>query len=111
MGELSNLLQQAHPLLRPVVLEYQRIFTELAAGKTRHINEALHDVASYRGLIVDRMDKIEDYLNWYEATQTPEQSGAFDDFLQGAKAMEKWTPPKRNDAISTYIDQLQREFE
>jgi len=25
--------------------------------------------------------------------------------------MEKWTPPKRNDSISNYIDQLQREFE
>ena len=108
---LVGLLNQAHPLLRPVVLEYQRIVNELAAGKTRRIEEALRDAASYRALILERMDKIDDYLNWYEATQMPQQSGAFEDFMQGAKAMEKWTPPKRNDAISNYIDQLQREFE
>ncbi len=110
-AELIGLLQQAHPLLRPVLLEYQRIFNELAAGKTRRIEEALRDAASYREMIVERMDKIDDYLNWYEATQMPQQSGAFEDFMQGSKAMEKWTPPKRNDAISNYIDQLQREFE
>jgi len=110
-GELAKLLGQAHPLMRPVVLEYQRIANELALGKTRRMDEALSNVAEYRGLMVDRMDKIDDYLNWYEATQMPEQSGAFEDFIQGAKAMEKWTPPKRNDPISNYIDQLQREFE
>ena len=108
---LAELLPQAHPLLRPVLLEYQRIVGELARHKTRGLDKALEAVSGYRELIVARMDKIDDYLNWYEATQMPEQSGAFDDFLQGAKAEETWKPPKRNDAISKYIDQLQREFD
>ncbi|MEI8235207.1 MAG: hypothetical protein WCH57_11055 [Verrucomicrobiota bacterium] len=108
---LSDLMPQAHPLLRPVLLEYQRIIGELARGKAHGADKALEAIAGYRELIVARMDKIDDYLNWYEATQMPEQSGAFNDFLQDAKAMETWTPPKRNDAISKYIDQLQREFE
>lgn len=107
----AQLLGQAHPLLRPVISEYQRIVNDLSEGKTRRIGEAFKEVATYRGLMAERMDQIDDYLNWYEATQMPEQSGAFEDFMQGAKAMEKWTPPKRNDAISNYIDQLQREFE
>ena len=110
-SEFVKLLSQAHPLLRPVISEYQRIVDELSQGKTRRMAEALGNVATYRGLMVERMDKIDDYLNWFEATQMPEKSGAFEDFMQGAKAMEKWTPPKRNDAISNYIDQLQREFE
>ena len=109
--ELAKLLNHAHPLLRPAVLEYQRIVSELARGKTRRMDEALVAAAKYRALVVDRMGQTDDYLNWYEATQMPEQSGAFEDFIQGAKALEKWTPPKRNDAISNYIDQLQREFE
>lgn len=108
---LAGLMARAHPLLRPVVLEYQRIITELARGKTRHMDDAIATIESYRGLIVDRVDKIADYLNWYEATQMPEQSGAFDEFLNNARELEKWTPPKRNDAISKYIDQLEREFE
>lgn len=108
---LAALLPQAHPLLRPAVLEYQRIVLYLAQGKTRHAEEDLNSVANFRGLIVERMDKIVDYLNWYEATQMPEQSGAFDDYLRGAKAMEKAVPPKGTDMISKYIDQVEREFE
>jgi hypothetical protein len=108
---LAVLLPQAHPLLRPAVLEYQRIVLELARGKKRGIDEALQSVGNFRGLIVERMDKIVDYLNWYEATQMPEQSGAFDDYLRGAKALEKATPPKGTDVISKYIDQVEREFE
>ncbi len=110
-GELAGLLNQAHPLFRPVLIEYRRIVADLAAGKTRRMDQTLSAAASYRKLIVERMDQIDDYLNWYEATQMPEQSGAFEDYLQGAKAMENEPPPKRNDAITNYIDQLQREFE
>ncbi|MCX6967896.1 MAG: hypothetical protein NTZ46_09010 [Verrucomicrobia bacterium] len=110
-GEMAGLLSQAHPLFRPVLMEYRRIAAELATGKSRRIGDALNNAAKYRGLILGRMDQIDDYLNWYEATQMPEQSGAFEDFMQGAKTLEKGTPPKRNDAITTYIDQLQREFE
>jgi hypothetical protein len=108
---LIVLQSQAHPLLRPVVREYQRIVGEISAGKTRGVDKALESIGSYHQLIVERMDKIDDYLNWYEATQMPEQSGAFNDFLESAKAAEKQQPPKRNDAISKYIDQLEREFE
>ena len=108
---LASLQAHAHPLLRPVVTEYQRIVNDLSRGKTRGTEEALASIGNYRKLIVERMDKIEDYLNWYEATQVSEQSGAFEDFLHGAKEMENWTPPKRSDAMSKYVDQLQREFE
>lgn len=111
ISQFALLMAQAHPLLRPVVQEYQRIVMNLAQGKTRGAAEALRAIADYRTLIVERMDKIDDYLNWYEATQMPEQSGAFADFMQNAKALENQPPPKRNDAISKYIDQLQREFE
>lgn len=107
---LIALQVQAHPLLRPVVQEYLRIAGELSNGKTRGAEKALESVAAYRHLIVERMDKIDDYLNWYEATQIQEQSGAFNDFLESAKALDK-PPPKRDDAISKYIDQLEREFE
>ena len=108
---LGQLMTQAHPLLRPVVLEYQRIAIDLARGKTRRMDGALRSIEEYRGLIVDRMDKISDYMNWYEATQVTGQSGAFEDFLKAGREMEKATPPKRNDAISNYLDQVQREFE
>jgi len=66
-------------------------------------------VAAYRELIVGRMDEMEDYLNWYEATQISEQSGAFAGFMQAVKPVE--AAPRRPDAISKYMDLLEREFE
>jgi len=109
--KIAALSPQAHPILQPVLLEYQRIAVELARNKTSGIDKALENIAAYRELIIERMDKIEDYLNWYEATQMPEQSGAFTDFMQEAKDQGKWKPPQRHDVISKYIDQLEREFE
>ena len=108
---LAGLVPQAHPLLRPVVLEYQRIVSELARGKTHRVDEALREIGNYRVMVVDRMDKIGDYLNWFEATQIPERSGAFDNYLKAASALENAPAPKRDDAISKYIDQVNREFQ
>ena len=108
---LAALQARAHPLMRPVVLEYQRITSELARGNSRGIETALNEVANYRTLIVGRMDKIADYLNWFEATQMPERSGAFDNYLKAAAALDHAQPPKRDDPLSRYVDQVEREFE
>src|SRR5690606_15408737 len=47
----------AHPLMRPILIEYQRIAHQLAEGKTRGIASSLEEVEHYRGLIVERMGK------------------------------------------------------
>ena len=107
----ATLQPKAHPLLRPVVFEYQKTVAELARGKTRRVDTTLRELENYRTMIVERMDKISDYLNWFEATQMPERSGAFDGFLKAAAALEHSQAPKRNDPLSRYIDQVEREFE
>lgn len=107
---LNELQPNVHPLLHPIVAEYQRLSAELENGKTRKIDEPLLAIASYRTMIVERMGKIEDYLNWFEATQMPEWSGTFDDYLRTAKAIENTVAPKRSDPISRYIDQIEQEF-
>ncbi len=110
-GALAALNPKAHPLLRPVVVEYQRIATSLAQGKTRKIEESLRSIANYRVMIVERTDKITDYMNWFEATQMSERSGAFDSYLRTAKAIESAPLPKRDDPLSRYVDQVEREFQ
>lgn len=108
---LSALMGQSHPSMWIVEKEYAEIASKLMNGKTRGIDKELQQAAEHRALIVKHMDQVADYLNWYEATQMPEQSGAFADFLQSAKTLESQPPPKRDDAISRYIDQLEREFD
>lgn len=108
---LGELLTKAHPLLRPVLTEYQQIAGELARGKTRNVDKSLASIANYRSMIVERMDKISDYLNWFEATQMPERSGAFEGYFKAAEALENQQPRRRVDALSRYVDQVEREFE
>lgn len=108
---IAALLPQAHPLLRPVLINYQKIVGDLSRGNTRRTEASLRDMDNYRAMIVERMDKIGDYLNWFEATQMPERSGAFDSYLKAAAAADSAQPPKRNDAISQYVDQVAREVE
>ncbi len=110
-AELAALMGQSHPSMWIVEKEYTAIIARLIGGKTRGIDKAFQQVAEHRALIVKHMDQVADYLNWYEATQMPEQSGAFADFLRSAKTLEAQPPPKRDDAISRYIDQLEREFD
>jgi hypothetical protein len=55
------------------------------------------------------MNKIDDYMNWFEATQARTKSGAFAEYLGAAK--EKNDAPRRYDAISIYMDALAGQFQ
>ena len=110
-NDFASLQAQAHPLLRPVVLEYQRIVADLARGNTGRIETRLRETTNYRAMIIERMGKIGDYMNWFEATQMPERSGAFDNYLKAARALGNQAPPRREDPMSRYLDQAEREFE
>ncbi len=99
----------ANPLFRPVIAEYQQIVTALAAGKTRGIDERLAKVATYRQQVIERMAKIIDYLNWYEATQIGTRTGAFDNYLKTVREIEK-QEGKASEQITKYLDQLEGEL-
>jgi hypothetical protein len=105
---LATLSTQANPLFRPILAEYQQIVAELQKGKTRRIGERLHATAKYRELLLTRMDQIDDYLNWFEATQVVLRSDSFDDYMRTAKELSE-EPPKREDAISHYLDGIEME--
>ncbi len=108
---LRALLPRAHPLMQAVVEEYAGIATSLSEGKMRGIEKSLAETANLRKMIVERTDKIADYLNWFEATQMPEPSGAFDSYLRTVKELQSAPLPRRNDALSRYLDQMEREVE
>jgi hypothetical protein len=110
-NSLAGLMAQSHPLMRPVVNEYQRILMELSKGNLKNINEELEAISAYRLAVVQRAEQIADYLNWYEATQSPQLSGAFDSYLKAAAEIQNQAPLKRDDPVSLYLDQVEREFE
>jgi hypothetical protein len=107
---LLLLIGTAHPVLRPVAREYQQIATLLARGKRRGIVKRLSRLDATRKELTDRMGEIDDYMNWFEATQMERQSGAFNGYLKAATQSEV-SAPRRRDPLSIYLDALADHFE
>ncbi len=107
--EMVALSAQTNPLFRPIIAEYDEVFSLLARGKTRRIAERLEAIAEFRASVLHRMDKIADYLNWYEATQFGTRTNDFDSFLKAAREVTR-VETRRNDPIARYLDALEKEY-
>jgi len=110
LGQRLTLLgARAHPLLRPVVVDYQ-LAAELLARKNRHgLAKRLAASAALREKIAARMSEVDDFMNWYEATQAKTASGAFRDYLHAVDRSEQ--VPRRRDALSVYLDALETQLQ
>ncbi len=107
---LLLLAARAHPVMRPIVQEYHQIAALLAAGKRKGLAERFARVKTTREKIAARMGDIDDYINWFEATQSKTRSGIFADYLKAAG--ERRAPaPRRRDALSVYLDALEEQFQ
>jgi hypothetical protein len=114
LSEVSrNLLvfvAQANPVLRPIGREYQQITGLLIRGKRRGIAKRLSHLEATRKQLAARMTDIDDYMNWFEATQMKNGSGNFTNYF---KAVDQSQLPesKRRDPLSVYVDALENQFE
>jgi hypothetical protein len=106
--QLLLLSTRAHPSYRAIVQEEYELTKLLARGKTRRVPERLARVASYRAAIQRQASEVDDYLNWYEATQSKTMSSAFSQVLDEAKAADA-ALPRRRDPISVYLDSIEME--
>src|SRR5437867_766929 len=101
---------QANPVLRPVAREYQEIATRLARGKRRGITKRLARLEITRQTLTARMSDIDDYMNWFEATQMESGSGVFADYLRAADQPSA-AESRRRDPLSVYLDALEDRLE
>ncbi len=110
MQQLSErfflLAARAHPSYHTIVQEYYQITLLLARGKTNGLSQRLARVVSYRAVVETQGRDIDDYMNWFEATQLGSMSGAFSEILKNATEGEK-EPPRRRDPISVYLDSIE----
>ena len=107
--ELMLLAAHANPVLRSVVQDYQQLTGQLALGKNRAVAARLAELKILREKLSARMTEVDDYLNWFEATQLKTRSGLFDDYLNTSN------PPvpssaHRKDAYSAYLDAMEAQF-
>ena len=107
--DLLVLVPQTNPVLRPIGHEYQEIAALLARGKRRGVPKRLVRLELTRQQLAARMTEIDDYMNWFEATQMNSGSGNFTGYL---KAMDQSLAPaqRRRDPLSVYVDALEDQF-
>jgi len=99
--DLMFLVPQTNPVLRPIGREYQQIAELLARGKRRGVSKRLSRLELTRQQLAARMTEIDDYMNWFEATQMNRGSGNFTGYL---KAVDQSQVPalRRHDPLSIY---------
>ena len=114
LNELSQNLVlftiRANPVMRPIVREYQQIAELLARSKRKRIIQRLARLQITHTQLVARMNDVDDYMNWFEATQSNSRSGVFADYLKAA-GDSQIPAPRRRDALSVYLDSLAEQFE
>ena len=107
---LAALGGQANPLYRQIVAGYQGVIAILLRGRTGNVEEQLRALTAQRRDVLKCRDGIADYMNWYEATQVPTQSGAFEDYFHAVRQLDARGRVHRPDPISVYLDGLGTEF-
>ena len=95
---LFNLEFRAHPTYRPLLEEYRKIVTLLARKPKARIAAQIGDLENVRSLLIQRSEKITDYLNWFEVTQI--DSSATENFKPSLFSREMI----RNDPYAVYLD-------
>jgi hypothetical protein len=106
--ELLFLELRANPLYRPIVHEYRELAALLAGGQTKQVGERITRINAQRGELKSRLVKIDDYMNWFEATQSRTQTGAFAAYLKAADSAENQR--RRRDPISVYLDTFETQL-
>ena len=109
VGELTLLAATANPALRPVIEDYQRLATQLALGKNHAVAGQLSELGPLRARLAARMSEVDDYLNWFEATQLQTESGLFESVRETATDTAV-TIHHRKDAFSNYLDAMESQF-
>ena len=107
--DLLVLVPQTNPVLRPIGREYQEIVALLARGKRRGVPKRLARLELTRQQLAARMTEIDDYMNWFEATQMNSRQRQFHRLPQSGGSIAS-PGPRRRDPLSVYVDALEDQF-
>ena len=103
------LATRAHPLLRPIVVDYQLVAESVARKKRNGLAKRVAKTKALREKIAARMSEVDDFMNWFEATQAKTASGVFRDYLDASANND--AIPRRRDALSVYLDALETQLQ
>jgi hypothetical protein len=105
---LLLLAPRANPVLRPIVQDYHQLVAQLALGKNHGVAKKLGELKALREKLSARMTEVDDYMNWFEATQLQTPSGLFKNL--NASVDSSGPRPRKKDAFSIYLDAMEQQF-
>jgi hypothetical protein len=106
---LTALLSRVHPFYRRVVRDYITMVAELTEGKTRNLAAKLATAKKQRALMLKEAQETEDFIDQYEATEHPVESGKFREYLKAADEIERRGSSALPE-IADYLDMMEREY-
>ena len=98
---IFNLEFRSHPLFQPILEEYRNIATQLARRPKAPVAAKIKELEETRSQLVERSQKIADYLNWFEVTQIDEPPSLRDEKSGRSGAMPF------NNPYALYLDSLE----
>lgn len=104
---LNLLSPRSHVLFRPIIAESAAIMVDLDKGKAKDIDKRIAAVRAAIAAAWKRGKAVEEHLDWFEASETNNYSGLFEDYLR-LPAQIQTEAPARTDAISQHLDELER---
>ena len=108
---VADLISKVHPAYRPIVKDLVEVYGELLDDTVDGLARVDQLMAEMDRMTI-RLDDVRDYMNWTEVLQTKNGSdlSMFDDFFRTLDEIRE-PPEQREDAISNYLDVIEREFE
>ena len=103
---LAALERRAHPLFKPVIIRYIAVISSISEGKTKDVPAALAELKAARETALTQATAVRSHLDWYEASETKNYTGEFDDYLRLSETIRKELAP-RTDVISKHLDELE----
>ena len=102
-AELRQLGFRAHPLYAALVEEYRRMFDDLSRKRRKGFVAKFQEAEDLRWALDERSSEITDFLNWYQANAPSEQP-----VVSAARVLAPEPAPRRNDAVSRYLDSVEQ---
>jgi hypothetical protein len=105
-ANLVSLERRAHPLFKPIIIRYIAVVGAISEGKTKEVPIMLAELKVASEGALTQASAVQSHLDWYEASQTQNYTGEFDDFLHLPSTIKKELSP-RADVISQHLDELE----